>query len=97
LADDRLDVNGTVRRKLGGRKVSFASPAVTMEATGMAIGGVTRFGIEAGLPVWVARRVAALDWVILGGGSRSCKVKIDPAVFSAMAEAEVVDGLTLAG
>lgn len=95
LADDRLDVNGTVRRKLGVRKVSFAPPELTMEATGMAIGGVTPFAIGPDLPVWVDPRVMAHEWVILGGGSRSYKVKIDPAVFTAMGNVEVVDGLTL--
>jgi prolyl-tRNA editing enzyme YbaK/EbsC (Cys-tRNA(Pro) deacylase) len=97
LADDRLDVNGTVRRRLGVRKVSFASPELTMETTGMAIGGVTPFGIDTSeLPVWIDERVVLPDWVILGGGSRSYKVKIDPAVFSVMDGAEVVTDLTLA-
>lgn len=95
LADDRLDVNGIVRRRLGARKVSFASAEATVEATGMVIGGVTPFGVDGGLPVWVDGRVIAPEWVILGGGSRSHKVKVDPAVFSTMPGAEVVPGLTL--
>jgi prolyl-tRNA editing enzyme YbaK/EbsC (Cys-tRNA(Pro) deacylase) len=96
LADDRLDVNGTVRRRLGARKVSFASAEATIGATGMAIGGVTPFGIPAGLSVWVDERVLGTDWVILGGGSRSFKVKVDPAVFRAMEGVEIVPGLTIA-
>jgi prolyl-tRNA editing enzyme YbaK/EbsC (Cys-tRNA(Pro) deacylase) len=32
----------------------------------------------------------ALDYVILGGGSRSAKVKIDPDVFNKMPTATVV-------
>ncbi|MGF1617214.1 MAG: YbaK/EbsC family protein, partial [Acidimicrobiia bacterium] len=34
LATDRLDVNGTVRRALGARKVSFASAEDTLARTG---------------------------------------------------------------
>jgi prolyl-tRNA editing enzyme YbaK/EbsC (Cys-tRNA(Pro) deacylase) len=34
-----------------------------------------------------------LDYVILGGGSRSAKVKIDPEVFNQMPTATVVEGL----
>jgi prolyl-tRNA editing enzyme YbaK/EbsC (Cys-tRNA(Pro) deacylase) len=68
-----------------------------METTGMAIGGVTPFGLDTSeLPVWIDERVVLPDWVILGGGSRSYKVKIDPAVFSVMDGAEVVTDLTLA-
>jgi prolyl-tRNA editing enzyme YbaK/EbsC (Cys-tRNA(Pro) deacylase) len=95
LADDRLDVNGTVRRRLGVRKVSFAPPELTMQVTGMAIGGVTPFGVSPDLAVWVDPRVMALDWVILGGGSRAYKISVDPKVFAAMGNAEVVEGLTL--
>ena len=45
LATTRLDVNGTVRRRLGARKASFASADETREMTGMLIGGVTAFGL----------------------------------------------------
>ena len=34
LASTRLDVNGAVRRRLGTRKASFASPDETIERTG---------------------------------------------------------------
>ena len=46
LASTRLDVNGVVRKRLGSRKASFASPEETMERSGgMMIGGVTPFGL----------------------------------------------------
>ncbi len=95
LADNRLDVNGRVRKKLGVRKVSFASADQTVEQTGMIIGGVTPFGLPHELSVWVDARVAEKDWVILGGGSRSYKIKIDPAVFASMANAEIVEDLAI--
>jgi prolyl-tRNA editing enzyme YbaK/EbsC (Cys-tRNA(Pro) deacylase) len=38
LAHTRLDVNGTVRKKLGVRKVSFAPADLTRELTGQEIG-----------------------------------------------------------
>src|SRR5829696_531995 len=49
LATTRLDVNRTVRKRLGVRKASFASPEVTAEVTGMAIGGVTPFALPTDL------------------------------------------------
>ncbi len=96
LSSDRLDVNGRVRRLMGARKVSFASPEDTRELTGMIIGGVTPFGLPDHVPCYVDERIMALDWVIVGGGSRSQKVKVAPVVLAALPNAEVVEGLSLA-
>lgn len=96
LSNNRLDVNGRVRRLMGVRKVSFASPEDTRDLTGMIIGGVTPFGLPHDLPCYVDERIMALDWVIVGGGSRSQKVKVAPAVLAALPNAEVIDGLSLA-
>ncbi len=93
LAPNRLDVNNTVRRLMGVRKLSFAPADVTREATGMLIGGVTPFGVPDDLPIYVDARVMARDRVIVGGGSRSLKVNVDPEVFARMPQAEVVEGL----
>jgi prolyl-tRNA editing enzyme YbaK/EbsC (Cys-tRNA(Pro) deacylase) len=93
LATTRLDVNGVVRRRLGTRKASFASADETSELTGMLIGGVTPVGLPAGLPIWVDRRVMDRDRIILGGGSRSLKIRVAPDLFDRLAAAEVVDDL----
>lgn len=93
LATDRLDVNGTVRKKLGVRKLSFASPEETLEKTDMEIGGVTIFGLPTGLPIWVDQGVLAPDWVIVGAGTRSAKIKVDPSVFTGLEGFEIVPGL----
>ncbi len=93
LANDRLDVNGMVRRRLGVRKVSFASADLTRELTGQEIGGVTIFGLPEDLPVWIDSRVLAKDWVIVGAGSRSAKIRLDPNQLIDLDGYEVVDGL----
>ena len=49
LANTRLDVNRTVRKRLGSRRVSFASADETRAATGMEIGGVTPIALPADL------------------------------------------------
>jgi prolyl-tRNA editing enzyme YbaK/EbsC (Cys-tRNA(Pro) deacylase) len=48
LATHRLNTNHTVRKKMGARKVSFASADETRELTGMEIGGVTPLCLPAG-------------------------------------------------
>jgi prolyl-tRNA editing enzyme YbaK/EbsC (Cys-tRNA(Pro) deacylase) len=93
LAHTRLDVNGTVRRRLGVRKVSFAPGDLTKELTGQEIGGVTIFGLPDDLPVWLDSRVMDCDWVIVGAGSRSAKIKFDPGQLVGLEGYEVVEGL----
>jgi prolyl-tRNA editing enzyme YbaK/EbsC (Cys-tRNA(Pro) deacylase) len=93
LATTRLDVNGAVRRRLGARKVSFASAEDTLTRTGQAIGGVTVFAIPDEIPIWVDRAVTAQDWVIVGAGTRSAKIRVDPTVFAEHARYVVVEEL----
>jgi prolyl-tRNA editing enzyme YbaK/EbsC (Cys-tRNA(Pro) deacylase) len=95
LATTSLDVNGVVRREMEVRKASFAGAEPVRELTGMEIGGVTPFGLPADLPVLVDARVMAPDWVILGGGNRSSKLRLAPAALRALASVRVVEGLAV--
>lgn len=96
LAHTRLDVNKVVRKRLGVKKASFAPPEVTAELTGMAIGGVTPFALPDDLPLWIDARVMARERIVLGGGSRSCKVVGSPELLTALPAAEVVEDLAKA-
>lgn len=93
LAPYRLDVNRTVRDRLGTRKASFAPAEQTAALTGMQIGGVTVFGLPPDLPIWVDARVMARDRIVLGGGSRSWKVIAAPSILSGLPNVEIVEGL----
>jgi prolyl-tRNA editing enzyme YbaK/EbsC (Cys-tRNA(Pro) deacylase) len=93
LATTALDVNNVVRREMGVRKASFAGADPVRELSGMEIGGVTPFGLPASVPVLVDARVMQPDWVILGGGNRSSKLRIAPAVLRQVASVRVVEGL----
>jgi prolyl-tRNA editing enzyme YbaK/EbsC (Cys-tRNA(Pro) deacylase) len=93
LATHRLDVNHTVRKKLGARKVSFASAEETKEITGMEIGGVTALALPPDLPLWIDGDVMRRDFVILGGGNRSSKLKVLPALLEATPNVEIIEGL----
>lgn len=95
LATTRLDVNGVVRRMLGGGKASFADAESTRVLTGMEIGGVTPFGLPADLPVWVDARVLQRASVVVGGGDRSRKLRLPPAALLRIPGAEAVEGLAL--
>ncbi len=93
LATNRLDVNGAVKRRIGVRKVSFASADETRELTGMMIGGVTALALPQDLPLWVDSRVMARESIVLGGGSRSLKIRVAPEVFRHLPGTDVIDDL----
>lgn len=95
LASTRVDVNRTVRKRMGVRRVSFASAAQTQALTGMLPGGVTPIGLPPDVPLWVDRRVVEQPFVILGGGSRSLKIKISPEVFGQTPNTTLVEHLAI--
>jgi prolyl-tRNA editing enzyme YbaK/EbsC (Cys-tRNA(Pro) deacylase) len=93
LATTRLDVNHAVRKLMGVSRVSFASGDETKAVTGMLIGGVTIFALPPDLPIYVDERVMAPDWIIVGGGGRSTKLKLAPDVLRRLPNVKVVPGL----
>jgi prolyl-tRNA editing enzyme YbaK/EbsC (Cys-tRNA(Pro) deacylase) len=95
LATTRLDVNHAVADLLGVRKLSFASAEETARLTGMVIGGVTPFGVPGNVPVYVDARVVGRPSVVIGGGSRAMKVRVDPEVFRRLPGCQVVEGLAM--
>jgi prolyl-tRNA editing enzyme YbaK/EbsC (Cys-tRNA(Pro) deacylase) len=94
LATTRLDVNHAVRDLMGVSKLSFATAEEMAQLTGMLVGGVTVFGLPEGLPIYVDERVVERDWVILGTGGRTGKIKVAPEVLRRLG-ARVVPGLAL--
>ena len=92
LAHMRLDVNKRVTKLMGVSKASFATAEEMMALTGMQVGGVTPLSIPPGMPLYVDDRIVRLDWIILGGGGRSLKVKTSPEALIKLG-AEVVSGL----
>jgi prolyl-tRNA editing enzyme YbaK/EbsC (Cys-tRNA(Pro) deacylase) len=93
LATTRLDVNHAVADLVGVKKLSFASAEETVEVTGMVLGGVTPFGVPASIPV--DARVIGRPTVVIGGGSRSAKIRVDPEVFTRLPGCRVVEGLAM--
>ena len=93
-ATRRLDGNHTVRRLMSAARISFASAEETRALTGMMLGGVTVLALLPEMPVYVDETLMDLPWIILGGGSRSCKIKIAPEIFRKIPGATVVPGLS---
>lgn len=93
LANSRLDVNNVIRKRLGARKASFANAEEAQRITGMTIGGVTAIGLPDSVPLWVDRAVMDRKSIILGGASRSLKIKLSPEFFLNTPNTEIVENL----
>ena len=79
---------------MGNARVSFAGSQETAGLTGMTIGGVTVLALPPEMPVYVDPGLMGFDYIILGGGGRSTKIKVSPEVLTHIPGATVVDGLT---
>ena len=93
-ATHRVDVNHVIKPMMDVGKVSFARAEETAELTGMMIGGVTALALPPELPIYVDDGLMNLDYIILGGGSRSIKIKISPEIFHSVPNAQIIEGLT---
>ena len=93
LATTSLDVNRVVRREMGVRKASFAAADPVRALTGMEIGGVTPFGLPEDLPILIDAQVMEPDWIVLGGGNRSSKLKLAPEALHGLRSARVIEDL----
>ena len=68
------------------------STAEEMQAlTGMQVGGVTPLGLPRELPLWIDSRAMDCEWIIVGGGGRDLKVKMDPQVLLELGGESVID------
>jgi prolyl-tRNA editing enzyme YbaK/EbsC (Cys-tRNA(Pro) deacylase) len=94
-ATTRLDVNHAVRGLMGVSRLSFASAEETRDVTGMMIGGVTLLALPESLPIFVDDKLMPLEYVVLGSGSRSSKIRTTPEIFNRVPNARIVAGLSV--
>jgi len=90
-ATTKLDVNHKISKLIGIKRLSFASAEETREVTGQLIGGVTVFGLPDSVPLYIDERVMAREYVIVGGGNRSTKIKVAPEHLTRLQRATVAD------
>ncbi|PCI31996.1 MAG: hypothetical protein COB53_12745 [Elusimicrobia bacterium] len=93
LATRRLDVNKRVRKLMGVSRLSFASAEEMKTLTGMEVGGVTPPALPADLKLYVDDAIMNCEWIIIGSGDRAAKIKIAPALFERLPNAEIISEL----
>jgi prolyl-tRNA editing enzyme YbaK/EbsC (Cys-tRNA(Pro) deacylase) len=90
-ADTKLDVNRKVSELVGVKRLSFASAEETAALTGMLIGGVSIAGLPDSMPVYIDEKVFEAPRVIIGGGNRTSKARLDPQELLKLPNARRVD------
>jgi prolyl-tRNA editing enzyme YbaK/EbsC (Cys-tRNA(Pro) deacylase) len=90
-ASMKLDVNHKISKLIGIKRLSFASAEETKEVTGQLIGGVTVFGLPDSVPLYIDARVMEREYIIVGGGNRSTKIRIAPEHLLRLQRATVAD------
>jgi prolyl-tRNA editing enzyme YbaK/EbsC (Cys-tRNA(Pro) deacylase) len=93
LATTRLDVNSAVKQQFGTKKASFAPQELACDATGMEYGGVTVVGLPELMPLWIDAAVMERASIIIGGGNRSTKLRLNPKELLKLPNVVVIDGL----
>ncbi|HVT04629.1 MAG TPA: YbaK/EbsC family protein [Thermoanaerobaculia bacterium] len=95
LSTTKLDVNHTVSDLMQVRLLSFASAEETIALTGMMVGGVTVLALPDSIPLYIDAAVMKPDYVIIGGGSRSMKIRMAPEHLRRIPNAKVIEGLAV--
>lgn len=91
LANTKIDANHKLSKATGVKRLTFASADETKTLTGQLIGGVTVFALPEGVPLYADERVMAADYIVVGGGNRSTKVKMAPAELRKLPRTVVAD------
>ncbi|MFH8370132.1 YbaK/EbsC family protein [Streptomyces sp. NPDC018031] len=92
-APTRVDVNGTVRRRLGARKASFAPMETATGETGMEFGGITPIGLPGDWALLVDAAVIDMPYVLIGSGGRRGKLIVPGKALGELPGATVLEGL----
>ena len=91
LATTKIDANHRLSALVGIKRLSFAPAEETRDITGQAIGGVTVFGLPASIPLIIDTAIMEREWVIVGGGNRSSKIRVAPTELLKVPGAKVAE------
>ena len=89
-ADTKIDVNHRLAGAVAFKRMSFASAEEAAQLSGQAIGGVTLVGLPDDIPVLIDSMVMDRASIIVGGGNRTSKVRVDPHELEKLPNARVV-------
>ena len=89
LGSRRLDINGAVKEALGAKRLTLARREVAMDITAMEFGGITAFGLPAGMRILVDAAVMERQVVVMGAGRRETKLLLSPLALTRLGAVEI--------
>ena len=89
-ADTKIDVNHRLADAVAFKRMSFASTEEAAQLSGQAIGGVTLAGLPDDIPVLIDSMVMDRASIIVGGGNRTSKIRVDPHELEKLPNVRVV-------
>ena len=87
---DRQVSTKNLARAIGAKSVEACKPEVAQRHSGYQVGGTSPFGLRKPMPVYVEESVLALTKILINGGRRGFLVGIEPAVLTAVLQAQPV-------
>jgi prolyl-tRNA editing enzyme YbaK/EbsC (Cys-tRNA(Pro) deacylase) len=90
-ATKRADVNGTIRRALGARKISFVPMETAINLTGMEYGAINPIGLPSDWPILIDSEAAGKAQAIIGSGIRDSKLLVSGALLAKLPNTTVLD------
>lgn len=90
----RADLNGAVRKHLGGSKLSIADKGLVLAETGMEYGSITPIGLPESWRVLIAPELLKEPWIIMGSGRVISKIRLSPKALVTIANVEIVEGMS---
>jgi len=77
-------------RQLGCKKAAPCDPKKAMKLTGYRVGGISPFGTQTALPVYVESSIFDLEVIYINAGKRGMLVEVDPAYLQKVLKATPV-------
>ncbi len=90
-ATKRADVNGTVRKELDAKKISFAPMEKAVALTNMQFGAINPIGLPKDWIILVDSSAAKLEKAIIGSGIRESKLLVSGALLASLPNSRVLD------
>ena len=91
LGNNKLDVNGKVKKLMNAKRVSFASKDEAEGVSNQIYGGISPLGIGRDIDIYIDGNVMKRNKVFIGGGNRTTKLFLSPTELLRLANGTVTD------
>lgn len=91
LGNNRLDVNGKVKKVMNAKRVSFASKNEAERVSNQIYGGISPLSLGRDIDIYIDENVMKRKKVFIGGGNRTTKIFLSPTELLRITKGTVMD------